>query len=420
MLQTIEELNQFLDIRESIGIKPGLHRMKYLLEACNHPEERLQAIHIAGTNGKGSTATFLSGILQASDHVVGTFTSPSLTNRQGMIQINGVAISNQNFLRYFNNLYIALTTLDEQDDPASNFEIMVTIAFQYFADHTTYTIIEAGMGGLEDATNCFNPILSIITSIDYDHTYYLGSHLESIATHKAGIIKKNCPVIIGQLPNGAKKVIEKKASEQATAIYRYGIDFCAEQQDTRSLYNDEDLVFPFQLNMVGDHQRHNAAIAIKSARLLMNQEKSITFKAIQTGLLKAVIPARFEIIYQNPMIIIDGAHNVASINAFRSTVVKEYPDYKKHLLFAAFKDKPLEQMIRQVDSTFDAITFTTFNHQRAETAEALIALSNHKNKAITNNWCQFLQEKIQSNHDKEIIFVVGSLAFVTHVRKAIQ
>ncbi|MCZ0702415.1 dihydrofolate synthase/folylpolyglutamate synthase [Natronobacillus azotifigens] len=422
----IDRIDQFFTERNKVGIKPGLDRMELLLQAVGNPEKELNAIHIAGTNGKGSTLTYLSKTFETAGYRVGTFSSPSITTRQAMIQINGEPIQDEDFIRYFVALQPIISELDEKNNPASAFEIIVAIAMQFFADVSDIAIIEAGMGGKEDATNCFTPLLSIITSIGLDHVEFLGDTLQEIATHKTGIVKQDRPVVIGKLPESARHVIVKNATKKQAPVYQWNSDFFAQkvtmnqnrQEQFHFRYHQEDIAIT--LAMAGVHQIENASLSIMSLLLLKENYPSITNEVIQMGVKKAQIPARFEVIHRDPMIIIDGAHNEASINALLATIDRTYPGQAKQLVFAAFQDKPLKRMIEKVDDHFDQIVFTTFEHLRASTSASLYALSSHPYKRDEGNWRSVIDQIINSEQNSRITFVAGSLDFVGKVRQYIK
>ena len=420
MFDTIESLDRFFESREKTGIKPGLARMERLLATVGQPQENGSLIHVAGTNGKGSTVTYLASILTEAGYNVGTFTSPSLTNRQAMIQLNGEPISDRDYLMYANQLSSGLKILDEEDNPASLFEIIVAIAFQFFNDHSDIAVIETGMGGLEDATNLLDPLVSIITSIGYDHTGFLGDTIEEIAYHKAGIIKPNRPIVMGQIEERARQVIEQNATEKNAPIDQFGETFQVIWIENRPYYKDDHQVIPLQLRLLGVHQFHNTALAIKTITILNQQNYQITDEQIKLGIRQAHLPARFEQISDHPVIIIDGAHNSESIKAFVDTVNKYYHDVEKTLVFAAFKDKPIEDMFRILEPHFDKIILTTFESERAESSEHLFELSNHPNKHQTKDWKGLLETIKQDKLTKRVTFVAGSLDFVGKIRGSIK
>ncbi|WP_440896010.1 bifunctional folylpolyglutamate synthase/dihydrofolate synthase [Amphibacillus sp. Q70] len=420
MFPNIQALENFFENREKIGIKPGLARMDRLLKSVGHPETDLSAVHVAGTNGKGSTVTYLASILVEAGYQVGTFTSPSLTNRQAMIQLNGQPISDELYLAYANQLVPELDLLNKANNPASNFEIIVAIAFKFFAEHTDISVVETGMGGLEDATNLLEPIVAIITSIDYDHIAYLGNTIEEIALHKAGIIKPHKPAIVGQMIDQATAIIKQVALEKKAKLDQLGDTFQVIWIENRPYYKDDFQMLSLRLRLLGEHQFLNTALAIKASSILKELNFQITDEQIKAGIRQAHLPARFEQIRDHPVIIIDGAHNQESIAAFVNTVEKYYQEVEKTLVFAAFKDKPIAEMLTLLEPHFDQIIFTTFGHERAEQAERLFELSNHSSKKQNDHWQEVLDQLVEEKTEKKVTFVAGSLDFVGKVRKYIK
>ncbi|WP_117170455.1 bifunctional folylpolyglutamate synthase/dihydrofolate synthase [Paraliobacillus sediminis] len=421
MFYKIEEIDAFLDARTRGGIKPGLERVNSLLEAIDHPEKKFKSVHIAGTNGKGSTLTYISTCLVLSEYRVGTFTSPSITKRNDMIQINHQAISDQSFIELFNQLLPEIQTLEIQDNPPSSFEIIVAIAYGYFAGNVDVAIIETGMGGLEDATNSIKPILSIITTIGIDHRTFLGETYQEIAQHKAGIIKSNVPVILGEMPSEAERVIQRIAKERHASFLQIGkgFNYLNVQLDNNKretfTFQLKDESYPITLMMRGRHQIHNATLAVMALLQLRDRGFVKAINAVETGMLQATLFGRFEQISNHPIVIVDGAHNVEGVTAFLDTVKRYFPTEKKQLLFAAFADKPIKEMIAQLDGNFDLITFTSFDHQRAAKASVLYEYSENRVKGQEPDLQKAL-EQILNKDNKKITFITGSLDFIGKVR----
>src|SRR5690625_3069641 len=182
-------LNHYFTKRDEFGIKPGLERIHRLLELLGNPEKEIKAIHIAGTNGKGSTIQFMKNVLINNGYDVGVFTSPSFYGIRGHIEHNRSFIDNELFLHILELMKPAIKQLDDEENHPTTFEIITAVAFMYFKEHVDIVLVETGMGGREDTTNCFTPILSVITNVDFDHVGFLGDTLEEITAHKAGIIK---------------------------------------------------------------------------------------------------------------------------------------------------------------------------------------------------------------------------------------
>ncbi|SDB95614.1 dihydrofolate synthase / folylpolyglutamate synthase [Pelagirhabdus alkalitolerans] len=417
MFTDVEQFELFLDNRELGGIKPGLSRMKRLLKACGSPEKRMRAIHVAGTNGKGSTVTFIKEMLQESGYQVGTFMSPSFTNRQVMMRVNDKPVLDADYLQYANNIIDEIHQLDHEKNAPSPFEIIVAISYQYLAESADVSIIETGMGGTEDATNCVEPFLSVITTIDYDHTAFLGNDLTSIASHKAGIIKKRTSVIVGNVGEEALKTITQVAHDRQSSMHIINKDFQVESDEMMHRYQDESRDIQFELGMKGSFQLHNASLAIRAC-LIAKQLGVINIQkeAIKAGLAKARLAGRFDMVSRKPLVILDGAHNAASIQTFIETAKHLYPNATKSVIMAAFSDKPIKKMVQQLDTFADSITFTTFDHPRAASEEVLYNLSEHVNKEKHNDWKALIDDVMRHQDMQNVTFVVGSLDFIGKVQ----
>lgn len=419
MFTTCTSVNQYLDQREKVGVKPGLLRVKRLLEAVNFYEQPFTGIHVAGTNGKGSTVTYLASCYRACEKQVGTFTSPSLTDRHAMIKMNLEPINETFYVNYFNQLKPTIDQLDKESDPPSPFEIMVVIALKYFQDYADVAIIEAGLGGRDDATNVFKPIASVITSIGYDHMQFLGTTLPEIAKKKAGIIKEDVPVIIGDVPDDIKQIIRKEANSKRAPFYFYGESFSVKKAEEEWTYQSMNLKLAFQLKMKGDHQAHNAAVAIKTLFVLNQDRDNVSLGQIKRGIKDAAIKGRFEQIASQPDIIIDGAHNAEAMQVFVDTIKETHDEDKAiQILFAAFKDKPVKDMLEIIQTVTDNIVLTTFNHPRAASIEELMKLvpkGLHVKHAP--DWQAFIEE---IKAPEQVTYVVGSLDFIGKVRQNIK
>lgn len=419
MFESYSQAQAFFERRKSLGIKPGLERIYSLLDLLDNPQKKIRAIHIAGTNGKGSTVQFIKNALQANGFQTGVFSSPSLAGLTGHIGINDTFISEETFIELCNEIYPAIRQLDNENMSPTEFEIITALAFLFFSKTADIAIIETGMGGREDTTNCFIPILSIITNVAKDHTQFLGESLKEIAYHKAGIIKKDAPVILGEMELEALEVMEIEIHDKKTNSYQLGNDFTynlegkdAETQQFSWRKDNESHMLSIQ--MLGEHQVKNTSIAFMALELLsrrgfkLNKNKSI--EAIKS----ASVPGRFEIIQHNPVIVLDGAHNPAGIDTFLQTVTDNYNKKNNHLIFSAFKDKDLETMLKKLSGNFASITATTFQHPRAASAEELYRLTGSENKRIASDFKTALK---QINSRDCNYFIAGSLNFITQVRE---
>jgi len=289
----------------------NLKRMNRLLECLDNPHRQLNAIHIAGTKGKGSTALILASILKQAGYQVGLFTSPHLVSLQERIQINGEPISKQTFTKIMNQLHPYLKKLKP-----TFFEIITAIAFLYFHEQKVdWAIMEVGLGGRLDATNVIIPKLSIITRIDFDHTDKLGHTLTKIAREKAGIIKRNVPVIAFEQDPTVNRVF-KAIARKHHAPLRF-----VSSPKARSIVRQSVSKLPF----LGNHQLVNSGLALTALKLLKSTKLiKLSKSAIRTGLKQTSLPARIELINRKPLVILDSAHNPVAIQALRDTITNTF------------------------------------------------------------------------------------------------
>ncbi|QPA30248.1 bifunctional folylpolyglutamate synthase/dihydrofolate synthase [Thermaerobacillus caldiproteolyticus] len=430
MVHTYKEAIDWIHDRLPLGIKPGLKRMEWFMEQLGHPERRVKAVHIAGTNGKGSTVCYLRHILQEAGYSVGTFTSPYVEQFNERISVNGKPIRDEEIVELVQIIKPLAEELEKTELGApTEFEVITAMMFYYFGKMNIQdmVIIETGLGGRFDSTNVVYPILSIITNIGYDHMNILGDTLESIAFEKAGIVKSGVPVITGIEQSEALQVVSEKANSLKAKTYVIGRDFILTNHSATETGERFSVETPFALyrdittTMFGTHQVKNAALAVMAADYLRTYYSFIIEEEhIRDGVGKAKWIGRFEALSDNPLIIIDGAHNEAGIRSVIDTVQTHYPDKDVHVLFAALSDKPLEKMVQPLADIAETITFTSFPFPRAATAEQLAALCEHKAKACEDNWQRWIKEKQINYKDTDLFLVTGSLYFISEVRKFLK
>lgn len=302
----------------------------YLLAShLNNPQKKLQCIHVAGTNGKGSTSHMLASILQEAGYKVGLYTSPHLRDYRERIKINGIEISEE-FVCDFINEH---KTFFEAND-MSFFEMTVGLAFDYFAhENVDIAIIEVGMGGRLDATNIITPLVSVITNIALDHTQFLGNTLEAIAFEKAGIIKPEIPVVIGEYTNETQPVFEAKAKENKSEIY-FASDLISQT---------------FPSDLTGDYQEHNKKTVIQTIAVINEQKQfKITETNIKSGLLNVMkntgLEGRWQQLGTSPKIICDTAHNKNGLEIVLKQIQKEKFD-TLHIVLGVVNDKDLDEVL---------------------------------------------------------------------------
>ncbi|MEN2467162.1 folylpolyglutamate synthase/dihydrofolate synthase family protein [Ornithinibacillus sp. JPR2-1] len=421
MFHSIEQIEAFIAERRTLGIKPGLDRMVALLESQQNPQQKIKAIHIAGTNGKGSTLTYLKAALIENNYRVGIFTSPSLTGLTGHIFINDLPIPDDRFITLFNQLLPSIKELDLVEMHATEFEIITTIAYMYFSETVDIAIIEAGMGGREDSTNCIQPILSIITNIAMDHATFLGDTLEEIAFHKAGIIKGHTPVVIGAVEESCMPILEKEARKKYANMYKLNRDFFYKRtfiDENRQFFEwcYQGTKLEMEIQMIGKHQIINAATALMALVMIEKSGVDLNWDNVYQGIKTAHLPGRFEKIHDNPIVILDGAHNPKGMEAFLHTVNDLYRTKRKNLIFAGFKDKELKKMLQQALPYFDTIMVTSFDHPRAETAENLLEMVPVE-KVRQIKW---QEEWKEIGERDEMYFFAGSLHFIGLIRAYVK
>ncbi|WP_025949383.1 bifunctional folylpolyglutamate synthase/dihydrofolate synthase [Geobacillus thermocatenulatus] len=429
MVRTYEEAVAWIHGRLRLGMKPGLKRMEWMMEQLGHPERRVRAVHIGGTNGKGSTVAYLRSILQAAGYSVGTFTSPYVEQFNERISINGEPISDQEIVELVRVIQPLADELEQTElGGPTEFEVITAMMLYYFGKQNIQDIVlvEVGLGGRLDSTNIIYPLLSVITNVSYDHMNILGDTLDQIAAEKAGIIKSGVPLVTAVNEPEAWEVIAKTAVERKAKTYRLGVDFTVSERQATVEGEQFSLVTPFaeyrdlRIQMPGAHQVENAAVAVMAAELLrLGYSFLIDPEHIADGLATAAWPGRFERVSGKPLIILDGAHNEAGIRALVETVRAHYPDKRVHVLFAALTDKPLERMIRHLDELATTMTFTTFDFPRAAAAEQLAALSTHQQKAAVHQWEEWIGEQASRLTDQDMLLITGSLYFISDVKKRI-
>jgi len=375
----------------------GLARVRRLLAAIGNPHRELPVVHVAGTKGKGSTVAMLAAVLQAAGHRVGRYMSPHVDTIEERICVGGRPISAADLVRAFN---VVIPAVEELDRAASLrggsgptwFEVLTAVAFVHFARAgVDLAVLETGLGGRLDATNVSHPVLSIITSISLDHMHLLGSTIGQIAAEKAGIIKRGCPVISAAIHPDARRVIESTAARRRAPLVQLDRDFEAVYlppdagdphadplapgrvavtlADTRTA---QPLVFP--LAMRGGHQAINAAVVVMAARSLDAQGIRVTDRAVGKGLRAVSLPARIERIAEKPLVILDAAHNVASMESLVATLAPGARVFRPSvLLFAASADKQITEMLTVARGRFDHVVITRYaTNPRAATVSQLV------------------------------------------------
>jgi dihydrofolate synthase/folylpolyglutamate synthase len=329
--------------------RPGdlkLDRMRTLLAGLGDPHRRVRCVHVAGTKGKGSTCAILASVLRAAGYRIGLFTSPHLTHVSERIQIDGVTISPDELAAHMSRVAAVVRDMDAAGDPTLSptfFEIITALGFLQFAQRQVdIAVLEVGLGGRFDSTNVCEPLVSIITNVSYDHVSILGPSLAEIAYQKAGIIKPNVPVVTTADDQEVVGVIERVAAEVGATVSRVGRDFDWHRDadspfDTppvrvRTTCRDFNVI---PLGLFGHHQGGNAAAVVAAVSELTSAGFRINGQAMSAGMRDVVWPARMELISRRPVVVVDCAHNVASIRALVQTLSSSFPVTGcRHLILA--------------------------------------------------------------------------------------
>ena len=395
------------------GIKPGLERMAWMLEELGNPQDNLKAVHIVGTNGKGSTVNALQTIFSQAGYEVGTFTSPYIIDFKERISINGQMISEENLLGLVERVKPVVERLpkETEHENATEFEIITVLMFLYFGQVHPVDIafIEAGMGGLHDSTNLFSPLAVICPSIGLDHQAVLGNTHAEIATEKAGVLKNGASFIYATDRTDVRDVFKQKANEEGSKTYELGKDFTAEgsSHSFDFIYKEQRLE-GIALAMAGLHQVANASLAIMASLLLQKDYPKVTPELIKDALAHANWLGRTE--FLRPNLMIDGAHNNESVKVLIDLLRSEYADKDIELLFAAIDTKPIDSMLAQLESVGD-LTVTSFEYPNSVKLDKYPVT--YKQVSDFQTW---IEEHVTANDDK-LYVITGSLYFISQVRK---
>ncbi len=331
------------------GIKLGLSTIRGLLEGLGNPQQRFSCIHIAGSNGKGSIAAMLASILETSGRRVGLYTSPHLVRFNERIRINGEPISDADVVSAHQAVNDARTP-GEARHPTF-FEYATAMAFHEFAERKVdWAVIETGMGGRLDATNVIVPALSIISNISMEHRMYLGDTLAEIASEKGGIIKKGVPVVTGVRQRSVVSVLENIARDLDAPFHRAGRAFRVRRKGTRAFnyYGLDNAWRDLTTGLTGRHQVDNAALALAACEILNQNGMALSLAAIQTGMGRTRWPGRLEIVSESPLILLDGAHNLAAAKNLARYLAEELADREITLVVGILDDKQYKGMLESL------------------------------------------------------------------------
>jgi dihydrofolate synthase/folylpolyglutamate synthase len=382
--------------------KLGLDRIRAVLDALGRPQDRLRFVHVAGTNGKGSTCAMIESALRAANLRTGLFTSPHLAEPTERIRVEGRPISADRFADAFNQVLGLHTTY---------FETVTAMALLVFAEERVdMVVLEVGLGGRLDATNVVSPDLSVITPVDFDHEAFLGKSLESIAGEKAGILKPGVPAVFARQRPEAARVLDQRAAELSipvsrTADWSVGNLELDPRGSRFSLTGERHLHITCPL--AGEHQVENAVTAAVALAQL-----GIPDSAIETGLARARWPGRLERVSDRPEIILDGAHNPAGARALAAYIDRFYGHRQVCLIYGAMRDKAIDEISGILFPRAHQVIVTAPQQARALAPEALRDIGAHPNLRTAPT----LRDALALVEDADVVFVTGSLFLVAEAR----
>lgn len=403
------------------GIKLGLSTIRGILKGLGNPHDRIAFIHVAGTNGKGSIASALATILHLSGYSVGLYTSPHLVKFNERIWINGRPISDQDVV----SAYKAVKKVHHGTREPTFFEFATAMAFYEFGHQKVdWAVIETGMGGRLDATNIINPALSIITNISIEHKMYLGNTITQIAAEKAGIIKKNTPVVTGVKQKNVILQLKTSAQAQAAPIYRFGEAFRVRrnQNQTFNYYGIENVWRNMQTGLIGRHQVDNAAVVLAACEILNQSRTKLSLSKIRAGLLQNRWPGRLDIVSKSPLVILDGAHNLSAASNLAKFMSDNLSNRKITLVTGILDDKPYTAMLQNLLPFCDRVIITAPDNERALPPETLYTVAKQmvSNATIINNVEKAVKHAIETASPDDAVCIAGSLYVVGEAKAALE
>lgn len=424
-----EEAMKYITEVGNFGSNYGLERTYKLLEHLGNPERDLKLIHIAGTNGKGSTTSMITEILMGEGYKVGMYTSPFIEEFEERIQINRNNIPKESLAILMDEIKVAVDKVIEAGyNHPTEFEIITVLMLLYFKkENIDFGVIEVGLGGTLDSTNVIKPIIQVITSISFDHTNLLGNTLEKIAREKAGIIKRGITTVIYPQQEEVLKVIKNKCFEMDSELYiannenlKFKNIVNLDKPYQLLKYNNEiDILLP----LLGEHQIINLSVAMQAIEVLNNKNIiDISIANIVKSIKNVSWKGRLEVLSNNPYVVIDGAHNIQGIKTLSRNIKKYFKYENLYLILGILADKDVEEMIKIITPMAKKVYSVTPNSIRGELAESLkdeVSKFNKNCKAFDKYEEAYL-EALNDASEKDLILASGSLYMIGDMRKIIR
>ncbi len=432
------------------GLK--LDRIRQLLTRLGSPERCVKIVHVAGTKGKGSTSAMIASVLWAAGYRTGLFSSPHLAQIEERMVVDGRTASAEEFVHLMMRVWPEIEAMDAEAESASSrgveegamgptyFDITTALALLHFVDREVdVAVLEVGLGGRLDSTNVCLPEVSVITNISFDHTHLLGTTLAEIAGEKAGIIKPGVPVVSGATAVEARRVIERNAEQHGARMLQLGRDFdfqyhapkglndrpaCGEVDYRSQAPGDRRQYDGLRLGLLGRHQAANAAVALATLDSLRHQGWDIPETAVRDGLERATVPARVEVVGRRPTVVVDAAHNMASVEALLEVLDESFAPGPRILVFATARDKDVHGMLEALAPRFDQIVLTRYeNNPRAVSVEELDAAA----RRVTTRPCHLAATPAEAWRvvgrlagPEHLISIAGSFFIAAEMRRLIR
>ena len=429
IIVTYEQARRYIADVAKIGITLGLDNIRNLLNELGNPQDDLQFIHIAGTNGKGSVLAFISTIMEIAGYKTGRYISPTVLSYRERIQINRSNISRKDFVFHLSKIKKAINRLLEAGLPhPSVFEIETVLGFLYFKEQSCdIVVLETGMGGVDDATNVVkNTLVSVFTSVSRDHMEFLGDTIADLTRAKAGIIKKGGHVVYGKLPPDSEEIIEATAKQLNNPIHIAG---CADKiiQNSKQKFSQQfsyKEIEDITIYLLGKHQVRNATLAIEVVHVLNRQGFEISDDQVKAGLRETRWFGRMTVVKEkNPVIIVDGAHNQEAASSLRSTLAELFSPQKIIGVMGAFKDKEVGEILTKIKDVMHEIhTISLPDKQRTISADKLKQfVASAGIEAVSHDLLvDAIRVAINRAGADGVVVAFGSLSFLGEVMKYVS
>jgi len=403
------------------GIKLGLSTIRKILKSLGNPQDNFSRIHVAGTNGKGSVASSLASILNASGYKTGLYTSPHLVRFNERITINNLPISNANVVE----AYKAVKQVHRGNREPTFFEFTTAMAFYEFSrQKVDWAVIETGMGGRLDATNIIKPALSIITNISVEHREYLGNTIAQVAGEKGGIVKKYTPVVTGIKQKHAVAVVKEIAKTKSAPFFRLGDDFSVRRNraGTFTYFGMDNTWRNLQTGLLGNYQVDNAALVVAACEVLNRKKANISIESIKEGLTNNHWPGRLEVVSKNPFILLDGAHNLIAARNLAKYLSNNLSNRNITLVVGILNDKPYSDMLKSLLPICKRVVITSPKIDRALAPEKLSAVAERfiSNITIIPDVGEAVKFAIKTALPGDAICIAGSLYVVGEAKETLE